>query len=158
MAIRVNRIHNRTNRVLIRVTLGAFECIRVSRAWFLKLLKSQHGCHVRVWSYKRSYKTVWDRTRPYKTVYTTVHSISCIFIGYIGSENIILIVTLEHLAWSLKDCISHWQKGLTLLNSIYTVSNSTVNCLSRQQYINLRHVLLVNALLSIQIQQIQLFV
>ena len=31
LAIRVNRTYNRTNRGLIRVTLGPFQCIRESR-------------------------------------------------------------------------------------------------------------------------------
>ena len=48
LAIRVNHTFNRTNRGLIRVTLGPFECIRESRVWVLKLLKNWHGCHVRV--------------------------------------------------------------------------------------------------------------
>jgi len=60
---------NQTGR--IRVTLGPFECIRESSVCFLNL-KSWYGCHVRVWSYKRSYKTVAERVNSYETVCTTV--------------------------------------------------------------------------------------
>ena len=62
-----------TNRNLIRVTFGPFDCIRESRVQSLK--KSWNGCHGRVWSYNWSYKTVSDRVRPYETIYTTVNGV-----------------------------------------------------------------------------------
>ena len=65
LATHVNRTKNRTNRGLIRVTLWSFECIRERCVWFLKPLTIWYGCHVRVWSYKRSYKTFRERVRSY---------------------------------------------------------------------------------------------
>ena len=49
-------------------SLGSFECICESRSRFLKL-KNRYGSHVRVRSYKRSYKTVRERVRPYEAGY-----------------------------------------------------------------------------------------
>jgi len=67
-----NRTYNQTNRDLIRVTLGPFECIRESRVWFFKnLLDSTDAMSV----YKRSYNTVGERVGLYDTVYTTVHEV-----------------------------------------------------------------------------------
>ena len=63
--IRVNRTYNRTNRGLIRVTLGPFECIRESRVWFLKLLKklTRVPCPCLI-----VLAIVYDRERPCETL------------------------------------------------------------------------------------------
>jgi len=67
-----NRTYNRTNRDLIRVTLGPFECILESRVWFFKnLLDSTDVMSV----YKRSYNTVGKCVGLYDTVYTAVHEV-----------------------------------------------------------------------------------
>ena len=75
LATRVNRTYNLTNRGLIRVRLWPIECIRESRTRFLKLKIIWYRCCVRVWSYKRSYKTVRECVRSCETEYTTVHKV-----------------------------------------------------------------------------------
>ena len=42
---------------------------------FETLKQTWNGCCVRVWSYKRSYKTVRERVWSYKTEYITVHKV-----------------------------------------------------------------------------------
>ena len=71
----VNRTYNRTNRGLIRITLGHFKCIRESRTRFLKLKKPaqmSRPCVIVqavVQDRERTCDTVWGG------VFTTVHEI-----------------------------------------------------------------------------------
>jgi len=63
----VNRTYNRTNRGLIGVTLGPFECIRECRNRFFKLNKNGTGvtsvCD-RICSRTRPRENAWDRMNP----------------------------------------------------------------------------------------------
>jgi len=80
LVTRVNRSYNRTNRVLIRVTLGPVECIIESHAFvnFQKPGTDVMSVYARISDRTRPWENVWDRIymRPYIHVQPYIKSIS----------------------------------------------------------------------------------
>ena len=133
-------MYQRTNRDLIWVTLGPFECICESRAWFLNLKK---GCHINWRDVQRknivnnvdmsSLRTPWQNG-PYKNQHTERHK---------NTKNTMTQQTLRKCYWfvffgflynflnefSKKCWVTALIRSMTFIgsfNQVYAIANLTL--------------------------------